>query len=513
MSTTLLDYLLHNEPSFRKYVPSIILSPPLQSYRTHKVVLLRRARLPALYSDFRPQRTLNPDGYQANISAWRRALAAIARSGLAPASKSSTQPNLLVLDCDERLVRALESKQFGRPLALGAVFAEALGAKEIVALDEFMNQKQSIYHRPWTIPGPWALAAWTLRQLGVADIFGAGRGDKVPTGRFVILANLEVAAKEFVERTGALRTRFERTFSKTQFGKVFGDQLVEGKTMSATDVDVLLRFLSRDKNLVLYDGKTVKIRASDDSEGSISEEDESIAQLKELLSYLTHQTSVLSKRVDELAETAKQAVAKKNRVAALAALKSKKLAESTLSARFNTLSQLEEAASKIQQAADNVALVRVMESSGEALRRLNAAVGGAEGVEGVVERLRGQMDTADEVNVILADAESAGGVVVDEGEIDDELAAIEKEEREKEEAQRKKVEDEKKRAEEERRAAEAEEVRKRLEAVGSVPATQKEAEKERGSEGNVEAKADETAQGLSRMSLEETKEAEPQLAA
>lgn len=504
MSTTLLDYLLQNEPSFRK------------------------ARLPALYSDFRSQRTLNPDGYQANISAWRHALAAIARSGLAPASKGGTTPNLLILDCDERLVRALESKQFGRPLALGAVFAEALGAREIMALPDFLGSRQSVYHRPWTIPGPLALAAWTLRQLGVADMFGGGRGDKVPNGRFVILANLEAAAKAFVDKTGELSSRFERTFSKAHFGKVFGDQLVEGgKTLSAADLDVLLRFLSRDKNIVLYDGKTVKIRAADDPDataGSISEEDASVAQLKELLSYLTHQTSVLSRRVDELAETAKQAVAKKNRVAALAALKSKKLAETTLSARFNTLSQLEETAHKIQQAADNVALVRVMESSGEALKRLNAAVGGAEGVEGVVERLRSQMDTADEVNSILADAETAGGVVVDEGEIDNELAAIEREEREKEEAERKKVEDERKRAEEERRAAEAEEVRKRLEAAGSVPAEQKEPEKKESEKGKekekigdeaeakVEAKAADTAEELSRMTLGE-KEAEPQLAA
>ena len=407
----------------------------------------------------------------------------------------------------------MESKQYGRPLALGAVFAEALSAKEIIALNDFLTSKQSVYHRAWTIASPWALAAWTLRQLGVADVFGA-RGDKVPTGRFVVLANLEAAAKEFVDRTGQLTSRFERTFTKTQFSRVFGDQLVEGRTLSATDVDVLLRFLERDKGLVMYDGKTVKIRGPDDDrEGRVSEEDASIAQLKELLGYLTHQTGVLSRRVDELAEAAKQAVAKKNRVAALAALKSKKLAESTLAARFNTLSQLEETAGKIQQAADNVALVRVMESSGEALKRLNAAVGGAEGVEGVVERLRGQIETADEVNVILADAESAGGVVVDEGEIDDELAVMEREEREKEEKERKKVEEEKKKVDDEKRSAEAEEVRKRLEAAGTVPENQKKAEKQKDGDAVVEAEADDAAEELSRMTLEETKEAEPQLAA
>jgi charged multivesicular body protein 7 len=471
-----------------------------------------RARLPALYSDFTSQRTLNPDGYQANVSAWRRALAAIAQSGLAPSSKAATAPNLLVLDCDERLVRALESKQYGRPLALGAVLAEALREKDVMALHDFLKSKESIYYKPWTILSPWALATWTLRQLGVADMLSGG-SDKLPNGQFVVLSNVEAAAKSFADKTSPLTTRFERTFSKTQFSKTFADQLVDGKTLSGTDLDVLLRFLARDKNLVLYDGKTVKIRASTDQDQSITEEDASIAQLKELLSYLTRQTAALSTRIDELGETAKQAVAKKNRVAALAALKSKKVAESTLSARFNTLSQLEETANKIQQAADNVALVRVMESSGEALRRLNAAVGGAEGVEGVVERLRSQMDTADEVNSILADAETAGGVVVDEGEVDEELAAIESEERAKEEAERKKVEEEKRKVDEERRRererVEAEETRRRLEAVGPVPAERKEADKEK-DEAEVEAEAAETTEELSRMTLEEGTQYEPQ---
>lgn len=410
-----------------------------------------------------------------------------------------------MLDVDERLARALESKQFGRPLCLGVVVAEAVAAKDIVPLKEFLTAKESVYHRPWTVLSPWALAGWVARQLGVAEMWRGRRGDRVPVGRFVVVKNAEEAGEGFARAVQGVESRFERIYSVAQFRREFAGRLVEGRRLSGTDVDVLLRFLDRDKGVVVYDGRTVKIRAGDDT--TLTEEDEGIAQLKELLGYLTHQTEVLSTRVEELGETAKQAVVKKNRVAALAALKSKKLAETTLAARFNTLSQLEETANKIQQAADNVALVRVMEGSGEALRRLNSAVGGAEGVEGVVERLRSQMDTADEVNSILTDAEAAGGVVVDEGEIDDELAVMESEEKAKEEAERKKVEDEKKRVEEEKKAAEAEEVRKRLEAAGSVPETQKE------SDTQVETAAGETAEELSRMTLGEEKEAEPPLAA
>ncbi|KAH8884867.1 hypothetical protein GQ53DRAFT_810650 [Thozetella sp. PMI_491] len=453
----LLDFLVENEPAFRK------------------------ARLPALYSDFQSQRTLNPDGYQANISAWRKALAKITKSGLVPAPRGGA-PSLLVLNCDEQLVRALESKQYGRPLALGAVVREAISAKDLMPFSDFIAAKESIYHNPWSI---WGVAGWAIRQLGVGDVL---RSDKLPNGQFVVLANVEETAQAFGDKHTA-ESRFERTFSKTHFYKTFNEQLVEGRQLSETDMDILLKFLARDKGVVLYDGKTIKVKAPGEQQAEIGEEDASVAQLKELIEYLTHQTTLLNARIDELSATAKLAVAKKNRVAALAALKSKKLAESTLAQRFTSLSQLEEVAAKIEQAADNVNLVRVMESSSEALKTLNAAVGGVERVEDVVDHLREQMGQADEVNTILA--ESSGTVVVDEAEIDDELAALEGEEKQKEEeAARQKAEAEKIR----REAAEAEETRKRLEAVEKPSA---------------EEPVGEATKEIGRMSLEENRQLEP----
>ncbi|KAK3307623.1 Snf7-domain-containing protein [Chaetomium strumarium] len=453
MSQSLLDYLVEHEPAFRK------------------------ARLPALYSDFQTLRTLNPDGYQANVSAWRRALAQIARSGLAPAGRASA-PNSFVLHCDEQLLRALESKQYGRPLALGVVVQEALAAKDLVPLREFLDAKDSIYRRPWSV---WNLAAWTMKQLGVSDML---RRDNLPKGEFVVVANVEEAGKAFGELSSTSeQTRFERTFSKAHFYRTFNDQLVDGKQLSETDMEVLLKFLSRDKGVILYDGNTVKINTPGAQEtAEITDQDASIAQLKELLASLTHQTALLGKRIEVLAAQAKQAVAKNNRVAALAVLRSKKLAESTLERRFATVNQLEEVAARIEQAADNVQLVRVMEASGEALRSLHAQVGGAERVEEVVGRLREQMAAADEVGSILA--ESAGTVVVDEVEIDDELAALEGEEKRK--------------AEEAEQAREADELRKRLEAAGEVPAGVVEAAREKEKE-ELQAAED----MMSRMSLKE----------
>ncbi len=380
---------------------------------------------------------------------------------------------------------------------------EALAAKDLIPLQEFLNAKESIYYKPWSV---WNLASWTMKQLGVTDYL---RSDKLPAGQFVVVANVEEMGKLFGDKRASASThqsRVERTFSKAHFYKTFNDQIVGGKQLSETDVDVLLKFLSRDKGVVLYDGQTVKIKALE-SETALTEEDASIAQLKELLAYLTHQTAILNKRVDELTVAAKEAVAKKNRVAALAALKSKKLTESTLECRFNTVAQLEEVAAKIEQASDNVQLVRVMESSGEALRSLHAQTGGVERVEEVVDRLREQMEAADEVNSILAEST---GVIVDETEIDDELAAMESEEKQKvEEAEREKQEAETA-AREAEFAKEAEETRKRLEAAGTVPVgEQPQQEKEKEKEREPALEAAETM--MSRMSLDE-RQREPQAA-
>ncbi|KAI1426647.1 Snf7-domain-containing protein [Xylaria sp. FL1777] len=431
----LLDYLLHHDQNFRK------------------------ARLPALYSDFRSQRTLNPDGFDANVSAWKRGLSNAALAGYAPSR--SPMRNHLTLELDDALLRALESKQFGRPLALGTVLQEALAGGEMIPLPQFLKVTQSIYHKSWG-QIPWAMAGWALRQIGLSG----GPGDNMPKGQVVVvLQNLEVVAKAFSDATGGRIAPFERIFSRTHFQRTFEANLLDGQRLSDNDFDVLVKFLSRDREVLATDGNTIKIRDPNET-ATISDEDSAIASLKELMEKLTRQTELLSRRVDELSLAALDAVRRKNRVSALAALKSKKLTENNLATRHATLNQLEEVAAKIQQAADNFQLVRVMESSTGVLRSLNAQVGGADRVDAVLDDLREQMGQVDEVGNVIAEV-GAGAAVVDEGEVDDEFEAMLAEERKKEEE----AERVKKAAQE---ANEAEETRRKLaelEKLGPTPAT------------------------------------------
>lgn len=215
--------------------------------------------------------------------------------------------------------------------------------------------------------------------------------------------------------------------------------------------------------------------------------------MKTLIANLSKQVANLERKISEL-NAAAIAALNKNKVSALSALRSKKLAEKNLKHRLDTLAQLEEVYSKIEQAADQVEIVRVMEASTGVLRGLHAQVGGIEKVEDVVEELREEMSKVDEMGNILNEA----GPVIDETEIDDELEALENQQRREKEVK------------------EAEATRKKLAELDSVEQAAKEAAARRlppetnnmnPPEAEESALLAESIGKLSNMSLEDTAEA------
>lgn len=172
----------------------------------------------------------------------------------------------------------------------------------------------------------------------------------------------------------------------------------------------------------------VKFGSPDEHLTHISAEDKTIASLKTIITDLNVQITALDARINTLSEKAQNAVKAKNRITALAALKSKKAAETTLAQRYDTLSQLEGVYGKIEQASDQVAVIRVMEASTGVLQSLHAQVGGVERVEDVVESLRIQMSKVDEIGQVMEEA-GRGEAVVDDDAVDEELKALEQQDR------------------------------------------------------------------------------------
>ncbi len=150
-----------------------------------------------------------------------------------------------------------------------------------------------------------------------------------------------------------------------------------------------------------------------------------MSSLKSLIADINDQVAQLSTRIGTLSGNAQMAIQNKNRPSALAALRSKRLNESILSQRYKTLSHLEELYGKIEEAADQATIVRVMKDSTAVLRSLHAKIGGVDEVEDIVEGLRDEMSKVDEVSSAL-EAGVQGDVVIDESAVDEELAIMER---------------------------------------------------------------------------------------
>jgi charged multivesicular body protein 7 len=360
------------------------------------------------------------------------------------------------LDTTEALLNELASPQYGRPSGLGCVVDEAVRTGKMIDAKDFVAAEQSIYLHSW-VPSPWAVLRWSLRQIGIGAKSYDTNG-RLRKGNLILVQALEEMSKQVI---AAQQKRGQNLADRIMSREFFMQDLARSSdtALSDSDLGVLLRYLARDKQILSYDDRTLKFKPQTAvAPEPITEQDTTIASLKALIASLETQAASLERRVTSLQATAQSSVKAGNRISALSALRSKKLAEKTLQQRSDTLHQLEEVYNKIESAADQVEIVNAMETSAGVLRGLNQKVGGIERVDQVMDSLRAEMEQVDGVQSVTAEPLTSGAVV-DETEIDDELETMEAEqqkEMEEIEAQKRKDQEEQ----------ELEETKKRLGAIG-----------------------------------------------
>ena len=410
----LVQYLLQHEPSFRE------------------------SRLPSLYSDLTNLHNTNPEGFAANSQAWTSALIRLAVSGNLPTEQR------LILSTSTNLLNALSSPSYGRPVGLGAVLDEAVREKKMVDLAEFTKSEKSIYSRSW-IPSPWSILSWTLRTARLISAGTYDRSGDLRPGNLVLLPALEELTKKIVawQQRQNMLSLTNRIFTRDAFASEMATLLppasndlssITSQSLSAQDLDVLLTYLSRDNPILSHNKNTIKFRPASSSAkpDPITQEDTAIAKLRSLISDLTVQVSDLESKISAQTLRAKHAVTNQNKPIALAALRSKKAAERTLSQRTATLSQCEEVFTQIENAAGQAEVVETLRTSSAALKALNKKVGDVDSIDAVLEELREEMQKTGEVQNVLAEPLTAdSGAVADEVEVDEELEAMEQEEQER----------------------------------------------------------------------------------
>ena len=354
---------------------------------------------------------------------------------------------------------------------MGAVIRESVADGSLIPLDTFLAAQASIYERGW-LPSASTVVTWALRQVGL-DALLRGQSSQA---RYAIVSNIEEAGARLGKLFDQRKGRLERLVPLQSFREEVSQILSLGDSISHEDLAALLVYLSRDKKLISYNKDLVKIRAHGEVKADISAQDAEIASVKDLQVRLSQQEAVLLEKVQSLSDKAKQYVTENNRSGALRALRSRKDCEKVLERRSANLTQVEATLSKIEEAADQVEIVKAMEGSASVLKSLAAETGGLENVERIMDQLQDEMDMVDVIGTVMRE-NGPGANTVDETEIDDELAALE--------AESKKHED----------ATSAEETQHLLENIPSVPALPQE-------DTEIGDDLRSSVEGLKRMSLD-----------
>jgi charged multivesicular body protein 7 len=442
-----------------------------------------RNRLTSLYQDLNQLKTKNPEGYVANAEAWQTALTHAALAGQLPTEQ------LYILQTSDSLLSALNSPKNGRPSGLGAVLDDCVRQGKMIDLKDFQQAERSIYSKSW-LPSPWAILRWSLQQTGLVSNGSYNVSGRLRNGSLVIIPALEEIAKKissWQRQQGQAHT--DRIISRDAFSQTLPSILGCRQAPSPTDLDVLLQYLSRDRQLLSHSDKAIKFSPlSATHPEPITTEDESIANLKQLISTFAQQIEALEAQISKQQSRAATYVSQKNKTSALNALRSKKRAEKMLEQRNATLHQLEDVYSSIEQAADQITIVETLQSSATTLKALNKRVGDVDKVDDIMEDLREQMGKTEEVGNVLQ--EPLKDDAIGDAEVDEELEAMEREAQEKEEKRKQ------------------DEMAKRLDEAGKVPehVTQP-AQSRKVSDNDIEAELSKSVDKLDRLELtDRTKE-------
>ena len=96
-----------------------------------------KARLPALYADFRPLKHNNPEGYAANIQVWQSALLAAIQQ-----NTFNNHESILVLDITSQFLSDISLSPYGRPLGITSVVVRPLPVAQGVSVHRGNGRKR-----------------------------------------------------------------------------------------------------------------------------------------------------------------------------------------------------------------------------------------------------------------------------------------------------------------------------------------------------------------------------------
>ena len=299
---------------------------------------LSNSRIQSLYSDISRQKHSNPTTYNANIVWWHSTLEAIVSRGWLP-----NTPDRLILHVEQSLLETLKYERVGKPLCLGTVIVrcfscsmkmighplfllaktELVDSRNAVPLQQFLAMSKSVHDPGWL---PYRVAAfvvgkplqWALHQLSLniaEDESDTERWNRIK-GDYVLVGVAERAADAVLALQRSRGVSLADTlYSFDSFRSTFSASALPGVTLSDKDLRALVRFLERDRRVVItekevrhsgslsephtYFSQVIKfIVPANSSTQEVTAIDRGILELKTAISDLSTQIDHITEKID-----------------------------------------------------------------------------------------------------------------------------------------------------------------------------------------------------------------------
>lgn len=254
---------------------------------------------------------------------------------------------------------------------------------------------------------------------------GAAGGSHFTGGCYVIKDNVRACADTAY---GAFQERLHARYSEHVFARHDFEHELRAVTkvaLSARDCDAVLTLLRKRKLVALSkDAEVVKLRLTTEEPCVVTETDTAVAQLKRCLTGVEAQCDALEAKIRRHDAEAREAAAKGRKSLALSAIRARKAAEAQAETWRDRREQVDTVLLKIDDAAQQVGVVRALEGGSRALATVLAQIGGVEKVDSLVDRLREDMDRVDDINEAIAGASAGVRNEIDDDELEAEFARL-----------------------------------------------------------------------------------------
>ncbi|KAG7549003.1 hypothetical protein FFLO_03116 [Filobasidium floriforme] len=434
-------------------------------------------RLQALYTFTSNQELTNPAGYEANLRWWSSVLEESLREGLLGRGSDSTTVDRLGFEVDkEALGRAFEWTAggltgTGRPKGLASVVDSQLSSTppNYLPLPSFLSspypisQTPSLTSRLITAPLWWGLsklnpfgASSSPKGVDEEKIWKRLRGVRV-----VHLGLVEEVAQNLISHlassppltpsahlltTSSFLSRYS-TMVLPSCSRSGSSKDQEQVGISERDCKILLRYLQRDKKVLVADekGEVYKIvpLGTDPSDVKVTEADRGTVAIMATLDKLDRQIEGIHEEMISAQTKASTFLKQNQKTIALSYLRSKKQLESVLEKRVGAAEQLRTVLRGIDNAQGDAEIIKAYEMSTSTLRSVlsNPALQ-RDRVDATMDALadaladQQEIDQAIQSGGQLALAGSSAGVDVDEDDLEKELEGLVQEKKREEDIER-----------------------------------------------------------------------------